>query len=176
MPALTIQELSHESFAPFGQLISLEGAQHFAINQGSTERYHALAQADTAAEGGQTILSVFRAQPRQLPLPVRIMERHPLGSQAFVPFNVGPLDRYLIVVAPAGDFDASRMQAFIARGLQGVNYARGVWHHPLIALDRISDFMVMDRIGSGNNCDEIELDGHWSLQLEAGAEARPETG
>lgn len=163
MKKLSISPLTRAAFAPFGEVIMTDGARHYPINQGTTERFHALACADTHSENGQTILSLFRAQPRQLPLPITIMERHPLGSQAFVPLTQNEEDEYLVVVAPAGEFDENKMQAFLCKGLQGVNYAKGVWHHPLIALHKISDFIVMDRIGHGHNCDEITLDGSWVL-------------
>ena len=163
MPQLLLQTLSRETFAPFGEVIMLEGTRHYPINQGTTERFHALATADTETQNGKTILSVFRAQPRTLPLPIEVMERHPLGSQAFVPLTSDSEDEYLVVVAPPGEFDVAQMQAFICKGLQGVNYARGVWHHPLIALHKQSDFIVMDRIGEGFNCDEIALDGSWTV-------------
>ncbi|MFZ6689338.1 ureidoglycolate lyase [Undibacterium sp. SXout11W] len=163
MPQLPLQTLSREAFAPFGEVIMLEGARHYPINQGTTERFHALAMADTQTQNGKTILSVFRAQPRALPLAIEVMERHPLGSQAFVPLTAEVDDEYLVVVAPPGEFDPTQMQAFFCKGLQGVNYARGVWHHPLIALHKQSDFIVMDRIGEGFNCDEIALDGNWTV-------------
>ncbi|MDE2427106.1 MAG: ureidoglycolate lyase [Burkholderiales bacterium] len=172
MRTLPIAPLSREAFAPFGEVIMLEGARHYQINQGTTERFHALATADTSAEGGQCILSLFRAQPRSLPLSIRIMERHPFGSQAFVPLSQQVEDEYLVVVAPAGEFDASRIKAFLCRGFQGVNYAPGVWHHPLIALHRISDFIVMDRIGQGHNCDEIVPETDWQLTQEGLIAAR----
>ena len=95
------------------------------------------------------------------------MERHPLGSQAFVPLTQAMDAQYLVVVAPAGEFSEKGVQAFLARGFQGVSYARGVWHHPLIALNRVSDFVIVDRAGEGNNCDEIALDGSMTLTAEA---------
>ncbi|MBI3284421.1 MAG: ureidoglycolate lyase [Burkholderiales bacterium] len=166
MPALPITPLTRQAFAPYGEVIMLDGARHFPINQGTTERYHALATADTG--NGQTILSLFRAQPRSLPLAISVMERHPLASQAFVPLTQDPADAYLVVVAPPGAFDPALMQAFICRGWQGVNYAKGVWHHPLIALHKVSDFLVMDRLGPGQNCDEVVLTGDcWLESLQA---------
>ncbi|MFZ6847602.1 ureidoglycolate lyase [Undibacterium sp. RuRC25W] len=161
MPTLTIQPLTREAFAPFGEVIMLEGARRYSINQGTTERFHALATADTHAQDGKTILSLFRGQPRHLPLAITVMERHPLGSQAFVPITTNAENDYLVVVAPPGEFDPRLMQAFICKGFQGINYARGVWHHPLIALHQVSDFVVMDRMGEGFNCDEVTLDGSW---------------
>ncbi|WP_394782313.1 ureidoglycolate lyase [Undibacterium sp.] len=172
MPALTILPLSRASFAPFGDVIMLEGARHYPINQGTTERYHALATADTAAENGQPIISLFRGQPRTLPLEVAIMERHPLGSQAFVPVTQDKEDEYLVVVAPPGEFRLEEVRAFLGRGFQGVNYAKGVWHHPLIALHKVSDFLVVDRIGQAANCDEIPLQSDLWLTTDALANAR----
>jgi ureidoglycolate lyase len=154
MNALTIEPLTREAFAPFGDVIELEGAKHFPINLGTTERYHDLAKIDVGDQGGRPLVNLFRSQPRGLPLAVKMMERHPLGSQAFIPLNDKP---YLIVVAPAREFDPAALRAFVTRGWQGVNYAKGVWHHPLLALEGVSDFIVVDRGGEGPNCDEIEL-------------------
>lgn len=160
MNTLPIHPLTREAFAPFGEVIMLDGAKHYPINAGTTERFHALARVDAAEQGGLPVISLFRGQPRALPLPITVMERHPLGSQAFVPVTQSADDEYLVVVAPAGEFDETQLKAFMAKGFQGVSYARGVWHHPLIALHKVSDFLIVDRIGEGNNCDEIELDGH----------------
>jgi ureidoglycolate lyase len=160
---LAIEPLSREAFAPFGEVISLEDAKHYPINSGTTERFHALAAVDASANDGQPIISLFRGQPFALPLRISVMERHPLGSQAFIPLTKSSGDEYLVVVAPAGEFDAQGLRAFVARGFEGVSYARGVWHHPLIALHKSSDFIVVDRVGPGNNCDEIALDGSISV-------------
>ncbi|SAL69749.1 ureidoglycolate lyase [Caballeronia telluris] len=155
MKTLTLEPLTREAFAPFGDVIELEGARHFPINGGTTERFHDLAHVDIGAdEGGRPLISVFRGQPRPQPVEISMMERHPLGSQAFLPMRDVA---YLIVVAAAGEFDPAGLRAFHTRGWQGVNYARGVWHHPLIVLDREGDFIVVDRGGSQPNCDEIDL-------------------
>ena len=153
---LTPETLTREAFAPFGELIEASDAvHHFTINGGNTERYHDLAQID-AGPDGRVIVSIFRGQPRTLPFRVEMMERHPLGSQAFVPMSGRP---YLIVVAPAGEAPTVRdLRVFLARGDQGINYATGVWHHPLLALDAVSDFLVVDRSGAAPNCDEIQLE------------------
>ena len=79
---LMVEKLTREAFAPFGDVIELEGAKHYPINLGTTERYHDLARVDTSDESGRTLISVFRGQPRELPFEVTMMERHPLGSQA----------------------------------------------------------------------------------------------
>ncbi|VVG74326.1 ureidoglycolate hydrolase [Pandoraea apista] len=98
-----------------------------------------------------------------------MLERHPLGSQAFIPLKTTP---YLVVVAPAGELDVSQMRAFVSEGWQGVNYARGVWHHPLLALHEVSDFVVVDRGGEGHNCDEQDLPGVYVLTQAALEAAR----
>ena len=154
MRELLIEPLTRAAFAPFGDVIELEGARQIPINLGTTMRYHDLAHIDVAEGGGRPLLNVFRGEPRALPFEVRMLERHPLGSQAFVPLTDAP---YLIVVAPNGELVPDSMRAFVSRGWQGVNYAKGVWHHPLIALDRVSDFVVIDRGGEGHNCDEQTL-------------------
>ena len=87
------------------------------------------------------------------------MERHPLGSQAFVPLNGRP---YLVAVAAGGELDPARIEVFLAAGDQGVNYAAGTWHHYSLALEAESDFLVIDRAGPGENLDEVELsDADW---------------
>jgi len=97
---------------------------------------------------------LFRSEPRRLPFEIRIMERHPLGSQAFIPLSRG---RYLVVVAAPGQFDERTVRVFLVKGSEGVNYAKAVWHHGLFVLDEQSDFMVVDRGGPGVNCEEISL-------------------
>lgn len=152
---LAVEPLTREAFAPFGEVIEAsEAVQHFTINAGNTERYHDLARIEPGADG-RVIVSIFRGQPRQLPFRVTMMERHPLASQAFVPLSGRP---YLVVVAPAGDAPrVDDLRVFLVRGDQGVNYATGVWHHPLLALDAVCDFLVIDRAGPGHNCDEVAI-------------------
>lgn len=154
MKTLAIEPLTRAAFAPFGDVIELEGAKQIPINLGTTIRYHDLAKVDVADEDGRTLVNLFRGQPRTLPFEVTMLERHPLGSQAFVPLNDKP---YLVVVAPAGELDPNAIRAFVTSGWQGVNYAKGVWHHPLIALGEVSDFVVVDRGGDGLNLNEQDL-------------------
>ena len=167
MKTLRVERLTREAFAPFGDVIELDGARHFPINGGTTERFHDLAHVDVGDQGGRTLINVFRGQPRALPIEITMMERHPLGSQAFIPLAQ---IRYAIVVAPAGELDPSALRAFHSDGWQGVNYAKGVWHHPLLALDRVSDFVVVDRGGEGPNCDELSLPEPYRLALELDVE------
>ncbi|SAL21923.1 ureidoglycolate lyase [Caballeronia humi] len=154
MKKLAIEPLTRAAFKPFGDVIELDGAKQIPINLGTTIRFHDLANIDVESENGRPLVNLFRGEPRVLPFEVKMLERHPLGSQAFVPLNDKP---YLVVVAPAGDLDEGAIRAFVTKGWQGVNYAKGVWHHPLIALDDVSDFIVVDRGGDGLNLNEQDL-------------------
>ena len=151
---MKIERLIRDAFAPFGDLISFTGAHHYPINDGTTERFHDLATIDVSDQGGKPLVNLFRGQPRSFPFEIRILERHPLGSQAFIPLSRRP---YLVIVAAPGPFDERTMRLFLAEKGEGVNYAKGVWHHALFVLDEESDFIVIDRGGPGNNCEEISL-------------------
>lgn len=155
---LHIEPLTREAFAPFGNVIQADdAAQHFTINDGNTERYHDLAHIDVGRDG-HAIVSIFRGQPRTLPFTVSMMERHPKASQAFIPLSGRP---YLVVVAdPHATPTADTLRVFACTGQQGVNYAKGVWHHPLLALEAVSDFLIIDRAGPGDNCDVVQLSTH----------------
>ncbi len=158
------EPLTPAAFTPFGDVISTTNAKReITINQGYTTRYHDLANINVSDEGGDTCVSIFRSTP-MAPVIIRMMERHPLGSQAFIPLDRRP---YLVVVAPAGEFDAAAVKAFRATGDQGVNYAKGVWHHFLLALGDTSDFLIIDRAGPGDNLDEVTLDAGQQFTIEA---------
>jgi ureidoglycolate lyase len=162
---LAVRPLTREGFTRFGDVIEVEGSRSFAINDGSAMRFNDLAQIDVAQQGGRAALSVFRGQPVRFPLQLSEVERHPLGSQAFMPMGVTP---FLIVVAAGGaDGRPGEPFAFLSNGLQGVNYARGVWHHPLLTLGGVSDFLVVDRAGPGENCDVAALPGHYLIESVA---------
>ncbi len=149
---LTVEPLTREAFREFGDVIEIDGAESFPINEGTTTRYHDLADVDVASEAGVPLISIFRGLARPAPIEVRMMEHHPLGSQAFYPLQN---HAYLVVVAPrGGPVGPGNLRAFRAAGDQGVNYRRGVWHHPLLALRDGHDFLVVDRGGEGDNCVE----------------------
>lgn len=155
MRQITPKPLTAEAFAPFGDVIEAsEAVKHFPINQGNTTRFHDLAAIDVLAEDGKVGVSIFRSTPLALPITVKVMENHPLSSQAFIPMSGRP---YLVVVAPKGAFDAATIEVFKAEAGQGVNYHAGTWHHFSLALEAESDFLVVDRIGEGDNCVEVEL-------------------
>jgi len=152
MEKLQLEQLTAEAFAPFGTVLDITAAEKRMINGGTTERFHALAMADTESGDGRTILSLFRGQPRSFPYSVDMMERHPLGSQAFFPVTQAD---WIAVVAPDVSGRPGQPRAFLVPGHVGVQYARNVWHHPLIAVGEPSDFLVMDREGGGINLEEV---------------------
>ena len=153
MRQLVPEPLTAEAFAPFGSVIEAsDEAVKLDINRGHAVRYDRLAEIDVADGGGTAAISLFRARPLD-ELVLRGFERHPLGSQTFMPLSGHP---YLVAVAPAGPFDPAAIRLFRAERHQGVHYRKGVWHHFLLVLDE-SDFLVVDRAGPGDNCEEVEL-------------------
>ncbi len=153
MRDLIPEPLTAQAFAPFGSVIEAsDAAVRIDINQGHAVRFDALAEVDVADNGGTPVISLFRARPLAA-LVLKTFERHPLGSQSFVPLDGRP---YLTAVAPPGDFDPAGVRLFRAEGHQGVHYGKGVWHHFLLVLENC-DFLVIDRAGPGENCDEVQL-------------------
>ena len=148
---IAIQPLSKEAFAPFGQVLTIEGAHHYAINDGMTERFHDLADVEIGGPNGRTLISIFHGQPYRLPLALKMVERHPLGSQAFMPLHSRP---FLVVVAPDADGVPGTPLAFLTAPGVGVNIGRNVWHGVLTPLEEAGDFLVVDRGGDGNNLEE----------------------
>ena len=146
-----IEPLSAEAFAPFGQVIALDGAHHYPINSGMTERYHDLARVELGGVHPRPLISIFRGQPYALPLPLRMVERHPLGSQAFYPIGDA---KWLVIVAEDDAGKPCRLRAFAPIPGQGVNIAMNTWHGVLTPLEAESDFLVVDRGGDGNNLEE----------------------
>ena len=150
---IKLQTLTKNNFAPFGDVIETAGAERILINEGTTERFHDLANIDVESEGGHTLINIFRGQPRPQPIQIKMMERHPLSSQAFIPLKKIP---YIIVVAVISKIVGPKdLHAFRAQGDQGINYKRNLWHHPLLTLEKNHDFLVVDRGGPGENCEEM---------------------
>jgi len=148
---LAVEPLAKAAFAPFGDVVEADPATMRHINGGTTERYHALARPQVLGEGAELIISLFRGQPRRLPYMVDMVERHPFGSQSFHPLEDRP---WLVIVAGDEGGRPGIPHVFMATGRQGINYRANVWHHPLMALGKISDFLVVDRSGPGNNLEE----------------------
>lgn len=149
-----VEPLTAEGFAAFGEVIAPRDLP-VAMNDGSALRHADLATAVPGEDGRVTIGLVECRSAAALPLAVRLMERHPLATQAFVP--LAPFD-FLVVAAPPqpAPVRAATLRAFRARAGQGINYGIGVWHHPLLALAAGQRFLVVDRAGPGEN---LELSG-----------------
>ena len=162
---IPIEPLSRDAFAPFGDVVEVEGGTPITINQGFATRVNGLARIDLAGEGAIVNVSLFAAKARPHPISIRMMERHPLGSQMFYPLQDQP---WLVVVCiDPGAHETYR--AFRATGRQGVNYARNVWHHPLLILRDDERFVVVDRgdqsATPANNLEECWLEESAWLEL-----------
>lgn len=159
--------LTRNDFSAFGEVIELADARHLSINQGLTTRYHDLCTIDCDAEGGHPSVNVFRTDPLALPYRVEIMERHPVGSQAFLPLDRDP---FLVLVAPQGEtVSAEELVLYRTNGLQGVNFFRNTWHHFQIVTGRRRDFIVVDRAGPGANLEQRSVLGNALIPEDANA-------
>ena len=162
---LQIEPLTQQGFAPYGDVIEINDAnQIISINQGLADRHHDLAEVDVNDENGHAIISIIDTQKVCLPLRISVMERHPLGSQAFMPIGDNP---YIVVVTESGEFDYQQLKGFLARPNQGVNYAKGVWHHSCMSLNGANQFLVVDRGGQGPNCDFISVPDSVNITIDS---------
>jgi len=153
-PILRAEPLTAAAFAPFGDVLAAEGPPDRIINQGNCGRFHDRARLDFGP-GGRAGLSIFEARPRALPYTCDLLERHPLGSQAFLPMNGKP---FLVIVAPDCGGRPGVPRAFVTAPGQGINLLRGTWHGVLTPLAAPGIFAVVDRIGEGANLEEVRLD------------------
>ena len=151
MKEIEIQPLTRTAFAAFGEVIEMEAARNFPINAGRCIRYHDLAKVETTGENARPMISLLRGEPYTLPLELRMVERHPLGSQAFIPLSD---NQFLVIVAEATEAGPGEPLAFQTKTGQGVNIGRNVWHGILTPLGTRSDFAVIDRAGDGVNLEE----------------------
>ena len=140
--------ISKENFSEFGDLISSENINPIDINEGYAKRFDDLAKVSTEKNQGKTCISIFSALKRSFPMKIDMMEKHPLGSQAFIPMKETV---FLSFVAPASDLpDINKIKSFIIPPKMGINYKPGIWHFPLISTED-TNFLVIDRKGSGEN-------------------------
>ena len=156
MLELSARPLNKATFAAFGEVIELVDAQQIQINDGLTTRFHDLFTIDVNDVGGKPIVSLFRSAPLPLPHRVRVMERHPHGSQAFLPLDQLPF--LILVAADVTPVTAADLSLFITNGQQGVNFYKNTWHHFQIVLDEQRDFIVVDRGGAGDNLQETRIE------------------
>ena len=149
---MKIEKLTREAFMSFGDVIERAGAELININQNFAQRFNDLAYIDVQQEGGSVNISLAAAIPRPQPIAITMMERHPLGSQIFHPLQSMP---WLVLVC-AEPNNLATFRLFQASGEQGINYARGTWHHPLLVLQP-QQFFIVDRQGPGVNLEEVGL-------------------
>ena len=150
MMRIIVESISAVEFAPFGDLIEIAGEPDKIINQDQCGRYHDRALLEFS--GGRAGLSLFHANPRALPYRLEMVERHPEGSQAFIPMTYQP---FLVIVAPDEGAGPGQPRAFLTQPGQAVNYHRGTWHGVLTPLHAPGLFAVVDRIGAGENLEEF---------------------
>ena len=142
------KKITRKNFQKFGDLISVKKKKSININDGYAKRFDNLCRINTSSKRGKTIMSIFSAKKRKFPMNIKMMEKHPLGSQAFVPMNE---TTFLVFVAPKGKRpNTKKIESFIVPKQSGINYKPGIWHFPLISTKNMN-FLVIDRKGIGNN-------------------------
>ncbi len=150
--------LTAESFTPFGDVVAAGVVAGASANQGTAVRFDRAARLASSRPGAAPNLAVFRSVAKTLPFEVKLLERHPCSSQAFLPMVCA---RYLVIVAPEaadGGPDLARLAAFVATAGQGINYLLGVWHHPIVALEAPADFVMLAwEDGGPEDCEERPL-------------------
>ncbi len=162
MSVIKLEPLTGKAFEPYGDVIEIrDSAENYLINNGTTRRYNDLATAVAQGPDARVAISTCRAQPFDLPLDLKMVERHPDGSQAFIPMQ--PC-RFVVVVAPDEDGTPGAPRAFLAAPGQGVNYFAGSWHGVLTVLDQVSDFAIVDRQGEGPNLEEHFYDQPYRIE------------
>ena len=142
------KKITRKNFQKFGDLISIKKKKSININDGYAKRFDNLCRINTSSKKGKTIMSIFSAKKRKFPMNIKMMEKHPLGSQAFVPMDE---TTFLVFVAPKGKRpNTKKIESFIVPKQTGINYKPGIWHFPLISTKNMN-FLVIDRKGIGNN-------------------------
>lgn len=158
---LVVEPLTAEAFRPFGDVIEARGTPSFQINGGMCDRFHDLARVELAGTAPRIGISVGYGRPYPLPLDLTLVERHPYGSQAFVPMTEDP---FLVIVAPDEGGVPGRPRAFLTTPGQGVNYLRAVWHGVLTPLGRAAPFLIIDRVaGAEVNLEEYVYSAPWRI-------------
>ena len=141
-------KVTKKKFSKFGDLIDTTKKNPISINNGYAKRFHDLIKVDTSKKIGNPIVSIFKAKKRSFPMKINMMEKHPLGSQAFIPMED---TKFLVFVAPKGNKpNIDKIKSFIVPKQTGINYKAGIWHFPLISIKNMN-FLIIDRKGKGNN-------------------------
>ena len=148
MKVVKAKNITKKNLSKFGQLIDASKKNPISINDGYAKRFDDLINIDVSKDKGRAIISIFNAKKRSFPMKIDMMEKHPLGSQAFIPMED---TKFLVFVAPRGDKpDVNKIQSFLVPKQTGVNYKAGIWHFPLISMKNMN-YLIVDRKGKGNN-------------------------
>ena len=148
MKLVKAKNITKKNFSKFGQLINTSKKNPININDGYAKRFDDLINIDTSKKKGKAIVSIFNAKKRSFPIKIDMIEKHPVGSQAFIPMED---TKFLVFVAPKGHKpNINKIQSFLVPKQTGVNYKAGIWHFPLISMKNMN-FLIVDRKGKGNN-------------------------
>ena len=146
--------LSKNRFNKFGDVLETEGREHFLINNDMCKRYNKLSEVTTDTGVGVPQIAIFRGKPYNFPLRLRLLERHPFGSQAFMPLHSDP---FLVIVAEDFNGEPTIPNVFYTNGRQGININKNTWHGVLTPIIAECDFLVVDRSGPTPNLEEFNL-------------------
>lgn len=164
MKIISAHPLTRAAFAPFGDVIDTSGDNSYFINGGKCQRFHDLARVEATGPNARVLISLFKGTPYEFPLKLGMVERHPLGSQAFIPLSPRP---FLVVVCHDTPDGPGEPHAFLTTAGQGVNYPRNLWHGVLTPIGEVQDFAVVDRGGDGSNVEEFHFPHPYEVHLPA---------
>ena len=162
MTVITARTLTREAFAEFGDVLDTGWENHHPINKGMTERYHDLARVEAEGPNAKVVISIAKAKPYAFPLNLSMVERHPFGSQAFMPLSPAP---FLVVVCHDTNDGPGEPHAFLTAPGQGVSYPRNTWHGVLTPVGAGQDFLIVDRGGDGTNLEEFYFPEPYEIHL-----------
>ncbi|MEE9375968.1 MAG: ureidoglycolate lyase [Rhizobiaceae bacterium] len=160
---LIAKPLTKDGFRAYGEVLETTGSNNYHINNRNCVRHHDLSRVEVIGEEAQVCINIFSAQPYALPLTLTMVERHPLGSQAFYPLGS---QQWLVIVCEDDDGQPVRPNIFLASPNQGINLHRGVWHGVLTPLYEQSQFLVIDRVGKGENLIEHHFEIPFVIDLQ----------
>ena len=145
MNNISIEQLDASVFSRFGKIVEKKNALELrSINQGTTTRYHNISELELESKNGTSSISIFSGTPRKLPIEIKIMEKHPVASQSFLPIQ--DYDWLIVVSEEKNELpDLNTLRCFHVNGDTGITYNKNVWHHPLLVKKK-QDFWVVDRI------------------------------
>lgn len=160
--SIIAEPLNRAAFEPFGEVIDKAGPRHFPINNGKCIRHHDLARVELAGPEPRALINIFSSEAYTPPLELKLVERHPLGSQAFMPLHQNP---FLVIACEDRGGEPGTPKAFLTAPGQGINFRRNVWHGVLAPLGEAGDFLVVDRGGEGDNLEEYFFDAPYRIEL-----------